>query len=223
MGDLSFGSFGNLSHLFVLLLDETEGFFIRELGVVVGWVGLSTMWRLVSCILGILWWIVVVGLAVLRLLVGIPTPLLIVTPPLGLWLILAVLWGSIIVVMRGCDDIIFLQLSTYWCTEWKKLATDAKEMCQDTLEIVLDQVSHLCPGVDFCAINLKSRWDPKGRRIYVPEEASGDDLDMAEVPPEVDHEQQPGETGTNLQLGATEQVPQPEVGDGVDGGGECPT
>ncbi|MED6108661.1 hypothetical protein PIB30_026228 [Stylosanthes scabra] len=43
-------------------------------------------------------------------------------------------------------------------------------MCQETLDICLDQVSHLCPGVDFSAITLKSRWDPKGRRIFVPQE-----------------------------------------------------
>ncbi|MED6112981.1 hypothetical protein PIB30_066806 [Stylosanthes scabra] len=42
--------------------------------------------------------------------------------------------------------------ANYWCTEWKSLGTEAQEMCQETLEIVLDQVSHLCPGVDFSAI-----------------------------------------------------------------------
>ncbi|MED6184162.1 hypothetical protein PIB30_044828 [Stylosanthes scabra] len=68
--------------------------------------------------------------------------------------------------------------ANYWCTEWKSLSTEAKEMCQEMLEIVLDQVSHLCPGVDFSAINLKTRWDPKGRRIYVPEELLGDDAEV---------------------------------------------
>ncbi|MED6111871.1 hypothetical protein PIB30_056356 [Stylosanthes scabra] len=97
------------------------------------------------------------------------------------------------------------EMSTYWCKKWKKLATAAKEMCQETLEIVLDQVSHLCPGVDFSAISLKSRWDPKGRRIYVPEGAAGGDVNMAKASPEVDQEQQP------------------EAGDRVDGGGECPS
>ncbi|MED6175671.1 hypothetical protein PIB30_080629, partial [Stylosanthes scabra] len=58
-------------------------------------------------------------------------------------------------------------------------------MCQETLEIVLDQVSHLCPGVDFSAITLKTRWDPKGRGIYVLEEFLGDDAEVAEIPPEV--------------------------------------
>ncbi|MED6151526.1 hypothetical protein PIB30_083376 [Stylosanthes scabra] len=98
------------------------------------------------------------------------------------------------------------EMSTYWCTEWKKLATDAQEMC-----------------VDFSAITLRSRWDPKGRRVYVPEEAFGDDSGKAEVPLEVGLGQQSGGTEVNLQPEVTEQVPQPEAGGVVDGGGECLT
>ncbi|MED6132760.1 hypothetical protein PIB30_021887 [Stylosanthes scabra] len=30
--------------------------------------------------------------------------------------------------------------ANYWCTEWKNLDTEAQEMCQETLKIVLDQV-----------------------------------------------------------------------------------
>ncbi|MED6218084.1 hypothetical protein PIB30_023619 [Stylosanthes scabra] len=71
--------------------------------------------------------------------------------------------------------------ANYWCTEWKSLGTEAKEMCQETLEIVLDQVSHLCRGVDFSAITLKTRRDPKGGRIHVPEELLGDDAEVAET------------------------------------------
>ncbi|MED6167461.1 hypothetical protein PIB30_002943 [Stylosanthes scabra] len=77
------------------------------------------------------------------------------------------------------------ETATYWCTKWKKLATDAQEMCQETLEIVLDQVSHFCSGVDFSTISLKSRWGPKGRRTYVPEGAPSGDVDMAEASPVV--------------------------------------
>ncbi|MED6180770.1 hypothetical protein PIB30_013398 [Stylosanthes scabra] len=90
------------------------------------------------------------------------------------------------------------ETSIYWCTEWKKLATEANEMCQETLEIVLDQ----------------SRWDPKGRRIYVPEGSSSGDVDMAEASPVVDQEQQSA---------VTDQVPQSEGGEQVVGSGECPT
>ncbi|MED6132130.1 hypothetical protein PIB30_016342 [Stylosanthes scabra] len=77
----------------------------------------------------------------------------------------------------------------YWCAEWKSLGTEAQEMCQATLEVVLDQVSHLCPSVDFSAITLKTRWDPKGKKIYVPEELRGDGAEVAKTLPEVDPEQ----------------------------------
>ncbi|MED6113253.1 hypothetical protein PIB30_069091 [Stylosanthes scabra] len=80
--------------------------------------------------------------------------------------------------------------ANYWCAEWKSLSTEAQEMCQETLEIVIDQVSHLCPGVDFLAITLKTRWDPKGRRIHVPEELLGDGAEVVETLPEVVPEQQ---------------------------------
>ncbi|MED6169289.1 hypothetical protein PIB30_020083 [Stylosanthes scabra] len=78
----------------------------------------------------------------------------------------------------------------YWCTEWKSLGTEAQEMCQETLEIVLDHVFHLCPGVDFSAITLKTHWDPKCKRIHVPEELLGDGAEVAETLPEVVPEQQ---------------------------------
>ncbi|MED6143952.1 hypothetical protein PIB30_010906 [Stylosanthes scabra] len=67
--------------------------------------------------------------------------------------------------------------ANYWCTEWKSLGTEAKEMCQETLEIVLDQTC----------------WDPKSRRIYIPEELLGDDAEVAETLPEavVKQQQQP--------------------------------
>ncbi|MED6182449.1 hypothetical protein PIB30_028440 [Stylosanthes scabra] len=95
----------------------------------------------------------------------------------------------------------------YWCAEWKSLGTEAQEMCQETLEVVLDQVSHLCPGVDFSAITLKTRWDPKGKRIYVPDELRGDGAEVAETLPEVDPEQQQQEQGSTA----------------ADVSGECPT
>ncbi|MED6118523.1 hypothetical protein PIB30_003740 [Stylosanthes scabra] len=80
--------------------------------------------------------------------------------------------------------------ANYWCIEWKSLGTEAQEMCQETLKIVHDQVSHLYPGVDFSAITLKTRWDPKGGRIHVPAELLGDGAKVAETLPEVVPEQQ---------------------------------
>ncbi|MED6179386.1 hypothetical protein PIB30_000499 [Stylosanthes scabra] len=96
--------------------------------------------------------------------------------------------------------------ANYWCTEWKSLGTEAKEMCQETLEIVLDQVSHLYPGVDFSAITLKTRWDSKGRRIHIPEELLGDDIEVVETLAGEDVGQQ-----------------QPEQGGVAGVSGECPT
>ncbi|MED6145293.1 hypothetical protein PIB30_023691 [Stylosanthes scabra] len=63
------------------------------------------------------------------------------------------------------------EVSEYWRSEWRTLGSEVTEMCQETLDICLDQVYHLFPGVDFSAITLKSRWDPKGRRIFVPQES----------------------------------------------------
>ncbi|MED6131288.1 hypothetical protein PIB30_008623 [Stylosanthes scabra] len=73
-------------------------------------------------------------------------------------------------------------------------------MCQEILDICLDQVSHLCPGVDFSAITLKSRWDPKGRRIFVPQESEVEgELPSAE---EVVLERHPESTAQALQSAA---------------------
>ncbi|MED6163762.1 hypothetical protein PIB30_083168 [Stylosanthes scabra] len=63
------------------------------------------------------------------------------------------------------------EASEYWRSEWHMLGSEVTEMCQETLDICLDHVSHLCHGMDFSAITLKSRWDPKGRRIFVPQES----------------------------------------------------
>ncbi|MED6122947.1 hypothetical protein PIB30_044686 [Stylosanthes scabra] len=102
------------------------------------------------------------------------------------------------------------EVSEYWRSEWHTLGSEVTEMCQETLDICLDQVSHLCPGVDFSAITLKSRWDPNGRRIFAPQESEG------ELPPagEVVLEQDPT---------VATQTLQPAVGDAVGGSGECPT
>ncbi|MED6118433.1 hypothetical protein PIB30_002686 [Stylosanthes scabra] len=48
------------------------------------------------------------------------------------------------------------EVSEYWRSEWRTLGSEVTEMCQETLDICLDQVSHLCPGVDFSVITLKS-------------------------------------------------------------------
>ncbi|MED6216032.1 hypothetical protein PIB30_003677 [Stylosanthes scabra] len=81
--------------------------------------------------------------------------------------------GSLATSLKSCQADLSkaTEASEYWRSEWQTLGAEVTEMCQETLDICLDQVSHLCPGVDFSAITLKSRWDPKGRRIFVPRES----------------------------------------------------
>ncbi|MED6112665.1 hypothetical protein PIB30_063626 [Stylosanthes scabra] len=83
--------------------------------------------------------------------------------------------GSLAASLKTCQADLnkATEASEYWRSEWQTLGTEVTEMCQETLDICLDQVSHLCPGVDFSAITLKSRWDPKSRRIFVPQELDG--------------------------------------------------
>ncbi|MED6107201.1 hypothetical protein PIB30_011771 [Stylosanthes scabra] len=103
------------------------------------------------------------------------------------------------------------EVSEYWRSEWRAFGSEVTEMCQETLDIFLDQVSHLCPGVDLSAITLKSRWDPKGRRIFVPKESEmeGELPSAEETVPERDPD-------------AAAQSSQPEAGDVAGGSGECP-
>ncbi|MED6109755.1 hypothetical protein PIB30_036508 [Stylosanthes scabra] len=85
-------------------------------------------------------------------------------------------------------------------------------MCQETLDICLDQVSHLYPSVDFSAITLKSRWDPKGRRIFVPQGS-----DVEEERPQAE------EVKPEQGLEVATQASQPATGDVAGGSGEYPT
>ncbi|MED6152277.1 hypothetical protein PIB30_090370 [Stylosanthes scabra] len=58
----------------------------------------------------------------------------------------------------------------HWSREWKDLAVETEEIVQETFEILMDQVRHLNPTMDFSVITLDTRWDPKGQRIYNPKE-----------------------------------------------------
>ncbi|MED6157705.1 hypothetical protein PIB30_025817 [Stylosanthes scabra] len=103
------------------------------------------------------------------------------------------------------------EVSEYWRSEWRTLGSEVTEMCQETLDICLDQVSHLCPGMDFSAITLKSRWDPKGRRIFVPQESEVErELPSAE---EIVPERDPV---------VAAQSSQPDAGDAAGGSGNAP-
>ncbi|MED6219622.1 hypothetical protein PIB30_037509 [Stylosanthes scabra] len=103
------------------------------------------------------------------------------------------------------------EASEYWRSEWHALGSDVTEMCQETLDVCLDQVSHLCPGVDFSAITLKTRWDPKGRRIIVPQESEV----VGELPPAEEVVQEHGPQ-------PAVQSSQPVAGDAGGNDGECP-
>ncbi|MED6129829.1 hypothetical protein PIB30_111867, partial [Stylosanthes scabra] len=58
--------------------------------------------------------------------------------------------------------------AAHWQGEWKSLAEETGEMVQETFDILMDQVRHLHPAIDFSMISLDTRWDPKARRIYNP-------------------------------------------------------
>ncbi|MED6176596.1 hypothetical protein PIB30_089726 [Stylosanthes scabra] len=54
------------------------------------------------------------------------------------------------------------------------LAAEIEEIVQETFEILMDQVRHINPVVDFSVITLDTRWYPKGQRIYNPKEEAGE-------------------------------------------------
>ncbi|MED6174218.1 hypothetical protein PIB30_066966 [Stylosanthes scabra] len=58
--------------------------------------------------------------------------------------------------------------AAHWRDEWKSLAEETGEMVQETFEILMDQVRHLNPAIDYSMISLDTRWDPKAKRIYNP-------------------------------------------------------
>ncbi|MED6217156.1 hypothetical protein PIB30_015054 [Stylosanthes scabra] len=108
----------------------------------------------------------------------------------------------------------------YWEAEWKKLGDGTLDMCQETLETVLDQVTHLSPGIDFSVITLDTRWDPKTRRIIDRKNAADEDLELVDDPPHADavsQEQRPEE------LEQVQQVQQSEPRSVAEGGRQCLT
>ncbi|MED6222570.1 hypothetical protein PIB30_065637 [Stylosanthes scabra] len=52
--------------------------------------------------------------------------------------------------------------------EWRSLGEETGEMVQETFEILMDQIRHLNPAIDYSMITLDTRWDPKAKRIYNP-------------------------------------------------------
>ncbi|MED6216724.1 hypothetical protein PIB30_010471 [Stylosanthes scabra] len=108
----------------------------------------------------------------------------------------------------------------YWEAEWKKSGDETMDMCQETLETVLDQVTHLSLRIDFSVITLDTRWDRKTRRIVDRKKAADEDLELVDDPPHADAvslEQRPEESEQ------VQQAQQSEPRSVAGGGGECPT
>ncbi|MED6185144.1 hypothetical protein PIB30_054179 [Stylosanthes scabra] len=100
--------------------------------------------------------------------------------------------------------------AAHWRDEWKSLAEETGDMVQETFEILMDQVRHLHPAIDFSMISLDTRWDPKAKRIYNPKaEAQEQSTPVAE--------EQPG-PGAGVPIGgdAQEVVPEASVKEGGD-------
>ncbi|MED6223706.1 hypothetical protein PIB30_076698 [Stylosanthes scabra] len=105
--------------------------------------------------------------------------------------------------------------AVHWRNEWKSLAKETREMVQETFEILMDQVCHLNPAIDYSMITLDTRWDPKAKRIYNPKAESQERSE-----PVVEDQPEPV---VEFQLGAGGQPESPEeqvegaaAGDGGD-------
>ncbi|MED6176927.1 hypothetical protein PIB30_093000, partial [Stylosanthes scabra] len=71
--------------------------------------------------------------------------------------------------------------TAHWRDEWKALAEETGDIVQETFEILMDQVRHLNPAIDYSMILLDTRWDPKAKRIYNPKaEAKAQSKPVAE-------------------------------------------
>ncbi|MED6176562.1 hypothetical protein PIB30_089444, partial [Stylosanthes scabra] len=55
--------------------------------------------------------------------------------------------------------------TAYWRDEWKLLVEETGEMVQENFEILMDQVRHLNPAIDYSMISLDTRWDPKAKSV----------------------------------------------------------
>ncbi|MED6208393.1 hypothetical protein PIB30_044583 [Stylosanthes scabra] len=84
--------------------------------------------------------------------------------------------------------------------KWKSLAEETGEMVHETFQILMDQVRHLNPAIDYSMITLDTRWNPKAKMIYNPKaeaqkqsELAAEDQSepVAEVQPEVDGQLEP--------------------------------
>ncbi|MED6156351.1 hypothetical protein PIB30_013625 [Stylosanthes scabra] len=69
--------------------------------------------------------------------------------------------------------------AVHWRNERRSLGEETGEMVQGTFEILMDQVRHLNPAIDYSMITLDTRCDPKAKRIYNPKAEAQDPLEPA--------------------------------------------
>ncbi|MED6200574.1 hypothetical protein PIB30_086503 [Stylosanthes scabra] len=85
------------------------------------------------------------------------------------------------------------EAAVHWRDEWRLLGEEAGEMVQETFEILMDQVRHLNPAIDYLMITLDTRWDPKAKRIYNPKAEAQDQPEPAVEQPDPRAEEQHAE------------------------------
>ncbi|MED6150273.1 hypothetical protein PIB30_070851 [Stylosanthes scabra] len=80
--------------------------------------------------------------------------------------------------------------AVHWRDEWRLLGDETGEMVQQTFEILMDQVRHLNPAIDYSMITLDTRWNPKAKRIYNPKAEVQDQPEPVVKQPEPEAEEQ---------------------------------
>ncbi|MED6115069.1 hypothetical protein PIB30_086634 [Stylosanthes scabra] len=83
--------------------------------------------------------------------------------------------------------------AVHWRDEWRSLGEETREMVQETFEILMDQVCHLNPAIDYLMITLDTCWDPKAKRIYNPKAEAQDQPEPVVEQPELEAEEQRAE------------------------------
>ncbi|MED6213682.1 hypothetical protein PIB30_095676 [Stylosanthes scabra] len=79
--------------------------------------------------------------------------------------------------------------AVHWRDEWRSLGEETGEMVQEIFEILMDQVRHLNPAIDYSMITMDTHWDPKAKRIYNPKADAHDQPEPAVKQPEPEAEE----------------------------------
>ncbi|MED6195908.1 hypothetical protein PIB30_042297 [Stylosanthes scabra] len=83
--------------------------------------------------------------------------------------------------------------AVHWRDEWRLLGEETGEMVQETFEILMDQVRHFNPAIDYSMTTLDTCWDPKAKRIYNPKAEAQDQPEPAVKQRELEAEEQRAE------------------------------